>query len=120
MTYEPERAPFKLVVLVVVFGWLQIIAQAVISSLTIVWHRSSHVFTSVAIYTLIVVTAIGLDLWLDSNGFMRPDYDLREWLYYTIMFAAGVTLLVGAMVWLSAAVRGILGNYSKLPRIGRS
>ncbi len=78
--------PFKLVVLVVVFGWLQIIAQAVISSLTIVWHRSSHVFTSVAIYTLIVVTAIGLDLWLHSNGFMRPDYDLREWLYYTIVF----------------------------------
>lgn len=115
--YEPRRAAFELVLLVVCFCWLEIVALGVISTVAAVWHRSSHPFTLVASYTFIGLTVIGFDMWLYSNGFMRSENVLWDWLHWTMFFGAGVTLLFGALVWLSAAVSESIDNYRKLPRI---
>jgi hypothetical protein len=47
---------------------------------------------------------------------MRSD-NVREWLSWTLLIGAGVTLLFGALVWLSVTVRGIIDYGKKLPRI---
>ena len=91
--------------------------MAVISGFAVVWNHSSHPFTLVASYIFIVLAVTGIDVWLYSNGFVRSDSVLRGWLPCTLLVGAGVVLLFGTFVWLSAAVRGMIDNGRKLPRI---
>ena len=114
--YEPGLAVFELALLGVSFCWLHMVALGVTNSFSTVWERSSHLLTVVASYAFIGVTVIGFDLWLYSNGFMRSDNDLWEWLHWTMFFGAGVTLLFGSIVWLTGAARKIIDNYRNVSR----
>lgn len=115
MEYEPGRAPFELALLVVDVCWLDIVVLGVISSLAIVWSRSSHLFTAVASYALIGMIVIGFDWWLYLNGLMQANDHPWIWLNLTMLNGAGVILLFGAMVWLTTVVRTIIENYRLSP-----
>lgn len=114
-TYEPGRAAFDLVLLLVDFFWLQLIALGVVSTFDSVWNRSSHLYTAVASCTFISVTVVCCDVWLYSNGYMQSD-NVWECLLWTAFVGASVTLLFGAIVWLTAAVRALIDKYRKVPR----
>jgi hypothetical protein len=122
--FEDEQglASFELARLCVVFCWLNMVALGVTSSFATVWNRSSHLFTAVATYALIGLTVLGVDMWLYFNGFMQSNNDLWILLSWTMSIGAGVTLLFGALVWLTAAVRETKSANKALdaePRIGR-
>ena len=117
--FEPGRMAFELTLLVVSFSCLQMVVLGVMGSFATVWNRSSNLFIAVACYIFIGVIVFGLDALLSSHGLVRSDKDMWDWLNQTIIFGAGVTLLFGAIVWLTAAVREIIDNYRKLQRIER-
>lgn len=105
--FEDEQglASFELARLCVGFCWLNMVALGVTSSFATVWSRSSNLFTAIATYALIGSTVLGVDMWLYLNGFMQSNNDLWILLSWTMPIGAGVTLLFGALVWLTAAVR---------------